>query len=114
MAIIAYIGVPGSGKSHECVKSVIIPNMLKGRRIVTNVDGINPDAIIDYCLKHHNVPREKLGTVIPVTDEVVQADDFCRSRRKGRMVTAAMVHFVALVILFVSMRFGGSGHLIRL
>lgn len=83
MAIIAYIGVPGSGKSHECVKSVIIPNMLKGRRIVTNVDGINPDAIIDYCLKHYKVPREKLGTVIPVTDEAVQADDFLPFKKEG-------------------------------
>ncbi|MBD1228961.1 zonular occludens toxin domain-containing protein [Xenorhabdus griffiniae] len=51
MSITAYFGVPGSGKSHECVKSVILPAYMKGRRIVTNIDGINPDAIREYAIK---------------------------------------------------------------
>lgn len=84
MAISAYIGVPGSGKSHECVKSVIIPNVLKGRYIVTNIDGINPEAIIDYCLKQNpKLTRDDLGGVIPVTDEDVKKPNFFPFKREG-------------------------------
>lgn len=84
MAISAYIGVPGSGKSHECVKNVIIPNILKGRYIVTNIDGINPDAIIDYCLEQNpKMTRDELGTVITVTDEQVKKPNFFPSKKEG-------------------------------
>lgn len=52
MAITAYIGVPGSGKSYEVVKSVIIPAVASGRRIVSNIYGLNHEAIIQYCYKN--------------------------------------------------------------
>ena len=35
MAISAYIGIPGSGKSYETVCNVIIPAFTSGRRVVT-------------------------------------------------------------------------------
>lgn len=76
MAIIAYIGVPGSGKSHESVKSVIIPNILQGRRIVTNVSGIEPQAILDYCVKHKKANIHDLGSVTVVNDSDVTKPDF--------------------------------------
>lgn len=51
MAITAFTGPPGAGKSHALVKDVIIPAVLKGgRRVLTNIDGIDPDAIYAYCL----------------------------------------------------------------
>lgn len=37
MAISAYVGVPGSGKSYEVVKSVILPAIKSGRRVVSNI-----------------------------------------------------------------------------
>ncbi|EMM4345854.1 hypothetical protein WAD65_004872, partial [Escherichia coli] len=52
MAITAYIGVPGSGKSYEVVKSVIIPAVASGRRIVSNIYGLNYEAIVQYCYKN--------------------------------------------------------------
>ncbi|EEQ6526573.1 hypothetical protein BHJ67_005029, partial [Escherichia coli] len=52
MAITAYIGVPGSGKSYEVVKSVIIPAVASGRRIVSNIYGLNYEAIVQYCHKN--------------------------------------------------------------
>nr|DAX54625.1 MAG TPA: zonular occludens toxin [Inoviridae sp.] len=33
MAILAYVGIPGSGKSYEVVSSVILEHFKKGRRI---------------------------------------------------------------------------------
>ncbi len=40
MAISAYIGIPSSGKSYEAVCNVIIPAFTSGRRVVTNIYGL--------------------------------------------------------------------------
>ncbi|EPZ1805653.1 zonular occludens toxin domain-containing protein, partial [Escherichia coli] len=41
MPISAYVGSLGSGKSYEVVSSVIVPACASGRRVVTNIYGIN-------------------------------------------------------------------------
>lgn len=61
----------GSGKSFEVVTSVIVPALLKGRRVVTNIDGINPSLITEYLVTVKGGVREKLGEVISVTNEDV-------------------------------------------
>lgn len=76
MAISAYVGIPGSGKSYEVVLSVILENYIKGRRIVTNIEGISDDKVRDYCLTKKNAKEEDLGSLIKVTDEDCQRDDF--------------------------------------
>ena len=73
MAINAYIGLMGSGKSFEVVSSVIVPALLKGRRVVTNIDGINPAAITEYLVTVKGAQADKLGQLVPVTN-----DDVCR------------------------------------
>lgn len=62
MAVYLYTGPPGSGKSYALVSQVIVPGVLKGRRVVTNVDGVNPEAIMGYCAWHH--PDKQLGEVV--------------------------------------------------
>ena len=47
MAISAYIGIPGSGKSYEAVCNVIIPAFTSGRRVVTNIYGLQKDKITE-------------------------------------------------------------------
>ncbi len=81
MSITAYFGVPGSGKSHECVKSVILPAYMKGRRIVTNIDGINSDAIRDYAVKLSKGKGESFGEIVSVTDEQVMLSGFFPYKR---------------------------------
>ena len=76
MAISAYVGIPGSGKSYEVVLSVILENYIKGRRIVTNIEGISDDKVRDYCLTKKNAKEEDLGSLVKVTDEDCQRDDF--------------------------------------
>nr|DAM51985.1 MAG TPA: zonular occludens toxin [Inoviridae sp.] len=76
MAISAYVGIPGSGKSYEVVLSVILENYIKGRRIVTNIEGISDDKVRDYCLTKKGAKEEDLGSLIKVTDEDCQRDDF--------------------------------------
>lgn len=72
MAISAYVGIPGSGKSYEVVVSVIIPACLAGRRIVTNIYGISPEKIYDYCVARKKADRDSLGDISLVTNEQVK------------------------------------------
>jgi zona occludens toxin len=51
MPINAYVGLMGSGKSYEVVSSVIVPAVSQGRRVVTNVEGLQDDEIKAYCAK---------------------------------------------------------------
>lgn len=88
MPINAYTGLMGSGKSYECVSSVIVPAIKAGRRVVTNVDGIDSDAIRAYCQEKWGVEPDKLGHVVHCqNDDVGKAsflpygedvDTFCR------------------------------------
>lgn len=65
----------GSGKSFECVRSVIVPAILKGRNVVTNVDGINGDLIREYCINQFEADPDKLGIIRHcMNDEVAKAD----------------------------------------
>lgn len=53
MAVHAYTGINGSGKSYEAVESAILPALRKGRRVVSNVSGLDFEAI-----KKHLGPLE--------------------------------------------------------
>ncbi|MBC8953597.1 zonular occludens toxin domain-containing protein [Xenorhabdus sp. PB62.4] len=111
MSITAYFGVPGSGKSHECVKSVILPAYMKGRRIVTNIDGINPDAIRDYAKKLSKGKDIALGEIISVTDEkVMQAGFFPykRNDQEGYSCNDSFCKAGDLICLDEVWRFWGS------
>lgn len=76
MPINAYTGLMGSGKSYECVTSVIVPAVKAGRRVVTNVDGIDSDAIRAYCQDKFSVPLEALGHVVHCSNEDVPKPSF--------------------------------------
>ena len=88
MPINSYTGLMGSGKSFECVTSVIIPAVKEGRRVVTNVDGIDSDAIRAYCHEKFDIAMDKLGEVVHCTNDDVpkanflpyaqDADTFCK------------------------------------
>ncbi|UDQ77961.1 zonular occludens toxin [Pectobacterium brasiliense] len=74
MAISAYVGVPGSGKSFEVVRSVIIPAVAQGRRVVSNVYGLNPEKIYEHIRKNHKT--ENMGEVVHVSNEQAQGELF--------------------------------------
>jgi zona occludens toxin len=76
MAINAYTGLMGSGKSYEVVSSVIVPAIEAGRRVVTNIDGINPQAIHDYILKRSKLTADQLGEIVTFTNEDIAATNF--------------------------------------
>lgn len=76
MPINTYTGLMGSGKSYECVSSVIVPAVKAGRRVVTNVDGIDGDAIRAYCIEKFGMSADQLGSVVHCTNEDVSKVDF--------------------------------------
>jgi zona occludens toxin len=76
MPINAYTGLMGSGKSFECVSSVIIPAVAKGRRVVTNVDGIDSDAIRAYVHEKQGIALDRLGEVVHCSNDDVFNPEF--------------------------------------
>lgn len=50
MAITGYTGVPGGGKSFALVQDVILPGIRMGRRVVSNVAGVDEQQLIDFTL----------------------------------------------------------------
>lgn len=75
MAILAYVGIPGSGKSYEVVSSVILEHFKKGRRIVSNIEGVTHQKLVDYCVANGTEPKD-LGEFVSVDDETCQRADF--------------------------------------
>ena len=47
MAIKAYTGIMGSGKTYEVVSEVIRTALAQGRRVVSNIAGLNYEAFVD-------------------------------------------------------------------
>ncbi|MGC6245700.1 zonular occludens toxin family protein [Pasteurella multocida] len=80
MAISAYVGVPGSGKSYEVVKSVILPAIEIGRRVVSNIYGLDKDKIYSYSLnKNRKLTANQLGELVYVENEQCLMPDFLPS-----------------------------------
>jgi zona occludens toxin len=76
MSINCYSGLQGSGKSYEVVSSIIVPAVTQGRRVVTNISGIDNDGIRAYCCEKLDVPMDKLGSVVYAKNEEVSSRDF--------------------------------------
>ncbi|GAB3370353.1 zonular occludens toxin domain-containing protein [Massilia agri] len=76
MAINCYVGLMGTGKSYEVVSSVVVPAIRAGRRVVSNIAGLNNDAIRDYCASKYELELDQLGEVVNVTDEQVRSAEF--------------------------------------
>ena len=75
MAILAYIGIPGSGKTYEVISSVILEHFKRGRRIISNIEGLTEQKLIDYCLSK-GMKEESLGSYLSVTDDECQQANF--------------------------------------
>jgi len=102
MAINAYCGVMGSGKSYEVVQGPLLDAIEKGRRVVTNVDGINEERIHEYLLKRGKGVLEKFGAVVHVrTDDMTRPGFFPQENESvnGATVTPGFVQAGDLVIV---------------
>lgn len=66
----------GSGKSFECVRSVIVPAIANGRRVVSNIEGLNEELIKAYCVDVLKIDDSKLGSLLHVSNDEVRSELF--------------------------------------
>ena len=74
MAINAYTGLMGSGKTYEVVASVILPAIKAGRDVVTNIHGLNQEAIHEFLKQ----PEKgcTFGSIRIVKNEEIEKPEF--------------------------------------
>jgi len=90
MAINVYCGLQGSGKSYEVVSTPVLDAVAAGRRVVTNIDGINEAAIHAYLAKRRQIPAERLGQIVAVANERVMAPGFFPNEDRPEVVSLVL------------------------
>ncbi|WP_027469103.1 zonular occludens toxin family protein [Deefgea rivuli] len=90
MAINAYVGLQGSGKSFEVVSSVILDAVQHGRRVVTNVAGINEDRIHEYLVNQRDAEIDKLGRIIHIENERILQTQFFPDEEKPELESVVL------------------------
>lgn len=76
MALTAYVGVMGSGKTYEAVSSVILPALALGRRVVTNINGLSPDRLREFAAQQSGKPLDEIGELVRVKGAEIADPDF--------------------------------------
>lgn len=101
MAIDAYTGLPGHGKSYGVVEHVIIPSLKQGRHVVTNIP-LDIDALlVDFGGTVEQLPedwfeRADLGELAP-PGTVLVLDELWRRWPNGMKANAARLEDKALL-----------------
>lgn len=107
MAIKLYVGILGSGKSYEVVTVVILGALREGRRIVSNIAGLNYEAMRALLLAEGRVP-ESIGTILQVSHEQVMLPEFWLNDTDGENKIVTIVQPGDVVILDEIWRFWES------
>lgn len=83
MAINVYSGLMGSGKTYEAVSSLILPAIASGRRVVSNIDGLDQEAIHAYIDSHakkferlRKDASKALGSIVVVSNDRILEPNF--------------------------------------
>ena len=110
MAINAYTGLMGSGKSFEVVQNVILPGLLAGRRVVTNVAGLQVADIYAYLVEKFDADPSKIGTIVQVSNDQVPASSFFPVEvKEGEEKKASIVLGGDLVVIDEVWRWWATG-----
>lgn len=65
MPVKAYIGLPRAGKTYEVVVNVILASLRQGRRVVSNIAGLNYEAMCQI-LYREGIAQESIGQLVRV------------------------------------------------
>lgn len=104
MSIKAYVGRMGSGKSYEVVSVVILSALRRGRRVVSNIAGLNYAAFVDL-LEAEGIPRESVGQLVQVEHAEVLKPEFWRTDKDVELNIEAFVQPGDLIALDEVWRF---------
>lgn len=75
MSIKCYVGRMGSGKTYEVVSMVILGALRSGRRVVSNIVGLNYDEMV-LALAEEGVSADKVGELVTISHDDVFAPEF--------------------------------------
>lgn len=89
MSIKAYVGRMGSGKTYEVVSVVILGALRRGRRVVTNIAGIDYQAMIDLLIAE-GIDPDRIGRIVQVPHERVATADFWLTEQGNEDAKAKM------------------------
>lgn len=104
MSTKAYIGINGSGKSYE-VCSVVIYNALKqGRRVVSNIAGLNQSEY-NRLLLEDGVPEDCIGKLVQISHEDPLNPEFWRTDKDKELGIDAFIQPGDLLVLDEIWRF---------
>lgn len=78
MSIKAYVGIMGSGKTYEVVTGVVFNSLKAGRRVVSNIAGLNFDAMKARMLAD-GVPETCIGQLVQIDHAKVMEPEFWRT-----------------------------------
>lgn len=104
MPLKAYVGLPRAGKTYEVVVFAILAALRQGRRVVSNIAGLNYEAFCSI-LYAEGFPAEKIGRLVLVTHEEVKEAHFWRTDTDNETGTETIVQPGDLVALDEIWRF---------
>lgn len=78
MSLKAYVGRMGSGKTYEVASVVIYKALASGRRVVSNIAGLDIEAYKDLMLAE-GIPEECIGQLVQVSHDDVLKPEFWRT-----------------------------------
>jgi len=104
MAIKAYTGIMGSGKTYEVASVVIYGALAMGRRVVSNIAGLNFD-VYKALLLEDGYPEHQIGEIVAVTHEAVRDPMFWRTDEDETSGAVTVIQPGDLVVLDEVWRF---------
>jgi zona occludens toxin len=78
MPIKAYVGQPRHGKTYEVVVYVVLSALRQGRRVVSNIAGLNYDAMCQMLFAE-GLTEDKIGKLVCVTHKEIENPFFWRT-----------------------------------
>jgi zona occludens toxin len=104
MPLKAYVGLPRAGKSYEVVTQVILPALRQGRRVVSNIAGLNYEAFCSI-LYSEGISQDKIGTILHIEHDAVKDPNFWRTDFDNAAGTQTVIQPGDLVALDEIWRF---------
>lgn len=88
--IVGFVGTPGSGKTYEAVQK-IVDNLRKGKRIYTNIDGIEAPECQEMIKSYCNLTDYELYERLHILNKD-QAQEFWRHVQDSSLIVLDEVH----------------------
>lgn len=104
MPLFAYVGLQRSGKSYEVVKNVILPALRQGRRVVSNIAGLNYDEF-KSILYSEGLSDDRIGQLVQVSHDEVNDPFFFRTDKDEEQGINSFIQAGDLVALDEIWRF---------